>query len=112
MQGLATYLNEIHAGGHISSRTANDAKRVWAELNLATHARLPVPNASPGPDGMLLLTWDRHEHHLELEFLPEKSPSFFYFDRLKPGGWEVAYSEYSGAPSMRERLFSVFSLFF
>lgn len=112
VQGLATYLREIETGGYISASTAADARRIWDELNRATHARLPVPNASPGPDGMLLLTWDRREHHLELEFLPEKPPVFFYFDRHMPGGLEIAYGDYSGTRGVRERLFSVFSLFF
>ncbi len=54
-------------------------------------ALLPVPDACPGPDGTLLLTWDRGEQHFELEFHPGERPMFFYANRETRELWEAPY---------------------
>src|SRR5579862_4955623 len=101
------YLNGIESQGFISHQTNTDATAVWKDLQRNT--MLPVPNASAGPDGILLLTWDENQHHLEVEFLPEQMPMFFYCDHNVSDYWEVPYDNTSGL--LWEKLLSVCGLF-
>lgn len=114
IQSLMDYLERLESGGFISQLTSLNAKEVWNDLARVTNDRLMVPNASAGPDGMLLLTWDRGRYHLELEFLPEQVPTFFYFDRDASTGWEVVYdaSRELRDRLLRDRLLPVFGLFY
>jgi hypothetical protein len=41
----------------------------------------PVPQAGPLPDGGFQFVWDRDEHHLEIDVLPERRMEWFYRNR-------------------------------
>ncbi len=60
----------------------------WIALRDATSPTLPIPDACPGPDGELLYTWDREEHHFEAEVFPSGAVEFFYRNRLTDELWE------------------------
>ena len=69
-QILSYYLGKVSRAGEIDHHTAVLSWRAWLSLRNATSPLLPVPDACSGPDGQLLFTWDRGEHHLELEVFP------------------------------------------
>ncbi|MFI5337799.1 MAG: hypothetical protein ACHQ5A_13510 [Opitutales bacterium] len=62
----------------ITPRVARLAWNAWTSLSNSTGNVLLVPDACPGPDGELLYTWDRGEHHLELEIFADTPGELFY----------------------------------
>lgn len=90
-QRLSHYLRQVSQAGDIDHYTAVRAGRAWRELRAATSARLPVPDACPGPDGELLFTWDLDEHHLEVEIYPSGQAEAFYRNRASGELWERRY---------------------
>lgn len=50
-----------------------------------------VPGICRGPDGQLVLGWDRDEHHLEVELFPGKPAEIFYRNRLTNELWGVDF---------------------
>jgi len=89
---LIEYLGKLSAGSAehrlIDPKMVHRALIVWLRLRQAAGSRLPVPDASPGPDGSLLYTWDQDGHHLELELFPDAPAEFFYTDRASGAVWE------------------------
>jgi hypothetical protein len=65
----------------ISRATAKLAAKMWIDCWSATGYALPVPAACTGPDGQMHYSWDREQHHLELEITLEEVPTFFYRNR-------------------------------
>lgn len=88
---LHDYLDEVASAGDISKETAERAWEAWLHLNSKTGGCLPVPDAAPGPNGELLLVWDRGELHLELEIMPDGSPEFFSRNRTTGTLWGEDY---------------------
>jgi hypothetical protein len=92
---LVRYLESISSGDKdqqaITPETARLALRAWAQLATAMDYRMPVPNACAGPNGELLYTWDRREHHFELEVFPDGHAEFFYANRLSSDVREADY---------------------
>jgi hypothetical protein len=86
VQGLAYYLGTVSAAGEITPSTAALALKFWNELRRAVRG-LPVPDAAPGPEGQLLYTWNRAEHHLEAEIFPNGSIEMFYRNRITGDLW-------------------------
>jgi hypothetical protein len=78
VQGLVDYLYEIADQELIPQRVARLAWNAWTTLSNSTGNALLVPDACPGPEGELLYTWDRGEHHLELEIFADAPAEFFY----------------------------------
>jgi hypothetical protein len=78
VQGLVDYLNQMVDQELITPRVARLAWNAWTALSNSAGNALLVPDACPGPDGELLYTWDRGEHHLELEIFAESPAEFFY----------------------------------
>jgi hypothetical protein len=107
-QGLKDYLNRICDQGFISADVRDDALTAWSALSAATHNALIVPNACPGDEGDLLLTWDRDDHHLELEFVRGSPAIVFWADRTRGMPWE---SEFHADVPLEPRLFAALALF-
>jgi hypothetical protein len=91
VQGLIDYLDRITANNQVTPQMAGLAWEAWNKLSVATENALPVPDAGPGPDGEILYTWDRGEHHFELEILPADPAEFFYRNRNSGELWECEY---------------------
>jgi hypothetical protein len=91
VQRLIDYLDGITADALITPEMARLAWDAWNKLSVAIENALPVPDACPGPDGELLYTWDRGEHHLELEVFPASPAEFFYRNRASGELWECEY---------------------
>jgi hypothetical protein len=108
VQELENYLNRICGRGFISADVRDDALRAWNALSAATHNALMVPNACPGDEGDLLLTWDRDDHHLELEFVRGSPAIVFCADRTRGMPWE---SEFHADAPLEPRLFAALALF-
>jgi hypothetical protein len=91
VQGLIDYLDRITADNLVTAQMAGLAWDAWDKLSVAADNALPVPDAGPGPDGQILYTWDREEHHFELEILPASPAEFFYRNRNSGELWEWEY---------------------
>ena len=108
VQEIENYLNRICAQGFISADVRDDALRAWNALSAATRNALIVPNACPGDEGDLLLTWDRDDHHLELEFVRGSPAVVFWADRTRGMPWE---SEFHADTPLERRLLSALEFF-
>ena len=84
-----TYLQEVSQGDEpaITPQTASLARRTWLQAWEASLFKLPVPAACTEPDGKLLYTWDRGDHHFEVEFIPGKPTELFYRNRSSGELW-------------------------
>lgn len=78
VQGLVDYLNQSVDQELVTPRVARLAWNAWTALSDSIGNALLVPDACPGPDGELLYTWDRGEHHLELEIVADTPAELFY----------------------------------
>ena len=108
VQDLEDYLDRIYGRGFISADVRDDALRAWGALSAATHNALIVPDACPGDEGDLLLTWDRDDHHLELEFVRGSPAVVFWADRTRGMPWE---SEFHADAPLEPRLLSALGFF-
>ena len=78
VQGLVNYLYQIVDQELVTPRLARMAWEAWAALSNSMNNALLVPDACPGPNGELLYSGDRDEHHLELEIFLDAPAEFFY----------------------------------
>src|SRR2546421_9163409 len=78
VQGLVDYLYQLVDQELITPRVARLAWNAWTALSNSTGNALLVPDSCPGPDGQLLYTWDRNDHHLELENFADAPAEWFY----------------------------------
>ena len=87
------YLSEVSSGDDplISRDTAMLAVKAWKLIWEASQRRMPIPAACTGADGQMLYAWDREQHHLELEIIPNQAAEFFYRDRETRELWGEDY---------------------
>lgn len=85
---FAGFLTQKVRAGLASGVAAGAAWAAWTVLEAYSEMRAPVPNASVGPCGTVLLTWDDAEHHLECEAECGEGVSFFYRSRRTEECWE------------------------
>lgn len=89
------WLEETAKRGGITAKTFLNARRLWKALKDYFGNDFKVPAQAAGPDGQLLWTWDKKDHHFEIEFCSEGEPEttdYFYRNRRKgfmPKGWLV-----------------------
>src|SRR5438552_1289918 len=88
VQGLVDYLYQIVDQELVTPRVARLAWEAWSALSNSVGNALLVPDACPGPNGELLYTWDRGEHHLELEIFPTAPAELFYENNATGAVWE------------------------
>jgi hypothetical protein len=74
------YLERMTREGEITSRLAQAAADVLAEMLDVVGPDLEIPDAIPGVDGKLFYTWKRDDQYLELEMLPDGTGEFFFRD--------------------------------
>jgi hypothetical protein len=84
---LARYLLGVIEKGYASADTIEAARSSWEALDAATDRRVAIPNAGPGPNGEMILTWDQREHHFEIEVAPAEPPYLFYRNRESGETW-------------------------
>jgi hypothetical protein len=89
-QRLSYYLGELSRSGLIDQYMAVLAWKAWNQLRTVTPCLL-VPDASPGPDGQVLYTWDHEQDYLELEIFPSGAAEFFYRNRASGQLWGYDY---------------------
>lgn len=78
------YLRRLSVEGEtppISRETAALSRKAWQQLWEESMYKLPVPAACSGPDGQMFYSWDKGDHHLELEIIPGEQGEFFYQNR-------------------------------
>ena len=76
----------VYVHRHLAPSTIAWSLYALAQLR-ADVPRLPMPDAYPGPNDELLYTWDRKEHHLELEIYADGSMEAFYRNRNDGSLW-------------------------
>ena len=81
------YLKEISS---LCPNTYIPAAQLWLIL-WEQNMNLPLPSACTGPDGQIMYSWDKNEHHFEVEILPNKPMEFFYKNRLTGELWGEVY---------------------
>jgi hypothetical protein len=114
--GLKKYLQDVSTETetqleppHISRKTAKLAFDAWCKLWDFSGRRLSVPDACPGSSAQLLYTWDKGEHHLELEIFPDGKGEFFYRNRISGELWDYEYKAKNPIPAVVfDRLETVF----
>ena len=84
---LNEYIWGLSEKKQISSTTANNARSMWKRIATSTDNAICVPDASAGPNGEFAFIWDRGEHHLELEVMPDSTVEFFYRNRSTGALW-------------------------
>src|SRR5260370_953215 len=67
MTSLTGYLRKLAAEGLADIKTLEFAQQTWKRLDEVFSGSLAIPDAAPGPDGQILFTWDKGEHHAEIE---------------------------------------------
>jgi len=87
-QQLNYYLGTARDLGEISPHTAQFALSAWIKLSAELRGLLQVPDAATGSEGEVLYSWDRNEHHLELEIFANDKAEFFYLNRVSNETWE------------------------
>ena len=95
---LWRYIEEAQKANSVAADVAAAARQMWTKLSAATGNQLPLPDACPGPDGDLLYTWDRGDHHLEVEIELGTAPTAFYWNRRTGETWEADLEESSPVP--------------
>jgi hypothetical protein len=87
------FLREVSRGDAplVSKRVASLAAIAWFECSEATGYALPIPAACTGPDGQMFYSWDRGEHHFELEIASDGEGTFFYRNRESGDLWVEDY---------------------
>ena len=90
-QRLRQFIGNLRDKADVSSETASRVWRTWREISVASGRVLRVPDASAGPDDRFIFVWNKGEHHLELEFLPDGTMEFFYKNRASGYLWGEDY---------------------
>ena len=74
-----SYLASLPARGLATAEVSSSTIQLWESL--VDIASVAPPDASPTADGGLLMSWDRADHHLEIEVLNDASYEWFYRNR-------------------------------
>jgi hypothetical protein len=85
LQSVSRYLSECVSQGFLSQSIVDDARSILHKAISKIHAMgrtLPIPDACPGSEGRLLLSWNRESHYIEFEFIPGEHIEVFYRNRL------------------------------
>lgn len=104
---LSQFLQDFVADPAENGKTSTDiVERTIFQLLLFAKVlgyQLPVPDASVGPEGQILLIWDNADHHLELETTVEGA-SLFYANRSTGSWWGQPQSFGMPSPEAVEKL--------
>jgi hypothetical protein len=104
------YLKDISEGSEpiVSKQTADLARKAWSLLWQETGYVLPIPSACTGPDGQILYSWDKGEHHFEVEIIPGKPMEFFYRNRKTGELWGEEYTLGDSLPAEAAKKLKLF----
>ncbi len=109
-QKLHHYLEAAIKTRDVEAKTATMAMKVWRVMSTLSSNKLPVPDAGVCPDGQLLYTWSKSEHHFELEIFPSGLGEFFYLNRLTDEMWDCEYNIGDSIPDEAKEKLNLFSL--
>ncbi|MGD0680376.1 MAG: hypothetical protein ABSC94_33805 [Polyangiaceae bacterium] len=65
----------------VGTAHAESVRSFWTKLTRAIPS-LPFPAAAPTADGEIQLSWDKEQHHLDLDVRSDGTIDWFYMDRL------------------------------
>lgn len=75
------YLSQLEEPGGRFARSHVDAVRaVWSHCRTLTPS-LQTPQTAPTESGLLSLTWDSGDHHLEVDIAQDRGVEWFYLNR-------------------------------
>ena len=89
------YLQRVSTEGKpplIARVTAKKSWDLWLALRIAAGPRLPIPSAGTGPGGVMFYSWDKGDHHLEVEIFPNRDTELFYRNRRTGELWGEDYA--------------------
>lgn len=85
---ILAYLLRLRKEGVITEETYMKAGMAWNSIAFGVRGPLPPADVAAGDDGSILFTWDRAEHHLEIEVFPGDAPNeVFYGNRFTDETW-------------------------
>lgn len=84
LQRLNAYIDQAFEAQEISEQTAQIAHSVLRSLE--DYPLLSLPDASYG-EGYFIFTWDKEEHHFEIEIEPTQTLYYFYENRATREIW-------------------------
>lgn len=98
---VSGYLSAMLQRGQLSEETYSRVTGAWMLVMTACRdlGSLPPAGAAVGEDGSVLLTWDREEHHFEIEVPPAVGPlECFYAHRGTDESWADELEVGASAP--------------
>jgi hypothetical protein len=110
-QKLQHYLESLVQTKEVARTTASITSRIWIKLLGALSNNLSVPDAGAGPDGEILFTWNKDDHHFELEIFPDNHGEFFYLNYRTDEMWEHEYKIEDSVPDEVKTTLKLFSLY-
>jgi hypothetical protein len=97
--GVYAYLGRLQRDAVITEATFMKAGMAWSSIVLTTRKPLPPADVAPGDDGSVLISWDRDEHHLEIEVFPGDGPNeLFYGNRATDETWSCDLDRANSLP--------------
>jgi hypothetical protein len=76
------YLHSLmEPSGPLSAQRLRQIERLWECLRRQVTEPLALPHAIATEAGEFVMTWDRGQHHFEIEILPDGRYDWFYLDR-------------------------------
>jgi len=88
---LQKFLDSSTRSGQITDATRRLAWLAWTSLAKIASRKLLVPDAGIGPDGQVLFSWNRNDHHFEIEIFPSGLAEIFYLNFETDEVWEGEY---------------------
>jgi hypothetical protein len=94
--------------GFIADSVRDATWYAWQVLNIHTADGLKVPDACPGPNGEVALSWDDGSKHFEVEVDRQARVTCFYQDLELKNAWEVPTDPHG---QMDERIKTALGIF-
>jgi hypothetical protein len=88
---LKRFLRAAVRSGEVTDATRQLAWSAWTSLAKITSRKLIVPDVGIGPDGQILFSWNRNNHHFEMEVFPSGIAELFYLNFDTNEDWEAEY---------------------
>ncbi|MHB9026209.1 MAG: hypothetical protein ACYC7E_18885 [Armatimonadota bacterium] len=111
VEKLHGYLLKLREDKLVSKPVYEFALNAWNLVSKAiseTKGLLPVPDASYGPEGEILYTWDKGSQHMEIEITTEQTAELFYYNRETGQQW---YSEFKSGSQLPADAIDYFGAF-
>ncbi len=83
-QRMRIFLDKVKQHSLVDDNTLGHVLSVWQKLDQG----IQIPVGSVGENRQFMYSWDKDEHHLELEIFSFGPAEFFYYNRKTTESWE------------------------